>query len=362
MPPATLARIEERPLPGYPALREQVQDTLLLGLQRIEEAKVQTYWRTGKLINDHVERAKSADEHYGGKVLARLSQDLDISVRVLERCAQFARLMNISSAPTKSSPRLTWAHYCELITVKDERSRLAFLKRAESSGWTHRELRGKIQAELRPDEPPASYNSNGGPARTFPRLIPRRGDLYTYRLIELKALNGGDSKELCLDLGFAVRWTLPDPSARFKAGHTAFLSSKEAVPPEGRIMESVGEWPNFDVVPSKRDASRLFTYQADLERIVDGDTLIANIDLGFRSKVRQYLRLRGLDCPEMDTPEGRKARAFVVRELSRSGRIILTSSRSDKYDRYLADVFYEKGGREIFLNQLLLDQGLAGRM
>ena len=37
--------------------------------------------------------------------------------------------------------------------------------------------------------------------------------------------------------------------------------------------------------------------------------------------------------------------------------IIIRSSKSDKYDRYLADVFYGKD--EKFLNQQLLDEGLA---
>jgi hypothetical protein len=31
----------------------------------------------------------------------------------------------------------------------------------------------------------------------------------------------------------------------------------------------------------------------------------------------------------------------------------------DKWDRYLGDIYFEKDGREIYLNQLLLDTGPA---
>ena len=103
----------------------------------------------------------------------------------------------------------------------------------------------------------------------------------------------------------------------------------------------------------------MFTYLARVKRVVDGDTLLVNIDLGFNLFSLHYLRLRGIDAPEIDTPEGRRSREFVARELARVPHILLTSSRSDKYDRYLADVWYGEEN-EIFLNQRLLDEGLAG--
>ena len=41
-------------LKDYPALKRRVQETLLLGQKKIEEARVETYWQTGKLIDDHI--------------------------------------------------------------------------------------------------------------------------------------------------------------------------------------------------------------------------------------------------------------------------------------------------------------------
>jgi endonuclease YncB( thermonuclease family) len=107
----------------------------------------------------------------------------------------------------------------------------------------------------------------------------------------------------------------------------------------------------------------LFTYAAEVEKVVDGDTLRVIVDLGFGIKTRQYLRLRGLNCPEMDTEEGKKAAEFVRSRIRVTSEIILTSSRSDKYDRYLADIFFMNDKRqEVYLNNALLEQGLATKV
>ena len=67
--------------------------------------------------------------------------------------------------------------------------------------------------------------------------------------------------------------------------------------------------------------------------------LLVKVDLGFSNWTRQYLRLRGLDCPELATEAGKRAKSFVESRLKPASYILLTSSRSDKFDRYLADVF-----------------------
>ena len=59
----------------YPTLRKKVHDTLLLGQQRIEEAKVLTYWQAGKLISDHILHYEHR-ENYGQRIIEQLSEDL----------------------------------------------------------------------------------------------------------------------------------------------------------------------------------------------------------------------------------------------------------------------------------------------
>jgi len=91
--------------------------------------------------------------------------------------------------------------------------------------------------------------------------------------------------------------------------------------------------------------------------VIDGDTVVFYVDLGFRTYSRQKLRFRGIDCPELATPEGKIAKTFVEEKLKRAKIITIKTYRKDKYDRYLADIFV--GSKEIFLNQELLDKKLA---
>jgi endonuclease YncB( thermonuclease family) len=65
----------------------------------------------------------------------------------------------------------------------------------------------------------------------------------------------------------------------------------------------------------------------------------------------------------MDTAEGKKASDFVKARIRVASEIVLTSSRSDKYDRYLADVYYvDAKGNEQYLNNQILENGYAVRV
>lgn len=115
----------------------------------------------------------------------------------------------------------------------------------------------------------------------------------------------------------------------------------------------------------------LFTTKAYVDKIIDGDTLLVSFDFNLDVSISQKLRLRGIDCPEMDTEEGKRAKRFVESRLKPCEFIIVKTykDRSDKFDRYLADVFYQTGASDPllvaregkFLNQELLDERLAVR-
>lgn len=111
--------------------------------------------------------------------------------------------------------------------------------------------------------------------------------------------------------------------------------------------------------------NQLFTYRATPVRVIDGDTLEVDIDLGFRVMIRQRLRLLGLNTPELHDKdiELRKratdARIFVLgwinKAMGTQWPIIVKTAKSDKYGRWLAEVYY---GDEC-LNALLIESGLA---
>jgi endonuclease YncB( thermonuclease family) len=146
--------------------------------------------------------------------------------------------------------------------------------------------------------------------------------------------------------------------------------SKKWPSPEGKVAVDCG----FNVwryIASEKAKALIapaeYTYVATVEKVIDGDTVWVVIDCGFDTVVREKIRLRGIDAPEVTTVTGRKAKAFVQRRLKQGATIVIRTLKSDKYDRYLADVFYIIGeyrpkviaesGR--FLNQELLDERLA---
>ena len=91
------------------------------------------------------------------------------------------------------------------------------------------------------------------------------------------------------------------------------------------------------------------------------------VDQGFYYELEQKLRLRGIDAPEISTSGGRRAKRIVQKKLSGCEFVVIKTYKSDKYDRYLTDLFYLAGEKDAakvaasgkFLNQELLDEGLA---
>ena len=100
---------------------------------------------------------------------------------------------------------------------------------------------------------------------------------------------------------------------------------------------------------------RRFTYRAEVEQVVDGDTLWCVVDLGAGVKTRQKLRLAGIDAPEINSRGGIDAGRYLSRRLKKGRRIVLATTKSDKFDRYLADVWVNEGNREIHINREMVE-------
>lgn len=117
----------------------------------------------------------------------------------------------------------------------------------------------------------------------------------------------------------------------------------------------------------KRPSEPTWVYKALVEKIIDGDTLILRIDLGFQVWKEQRIRLAGVDAPPIDEKKGYEAFEFVRDELTRVPFVMVRTHKIDIYGRYVGDVFYsfsEKDGAKVFrdgryLSQELLDRGLA---
>ena len=104
-----------------------------------------------------------------------------------------------------------------------------------------------------------------------------------------------------------------------------------------------------------------FVYQAELERVVDGDTVDVTLDLGFDVKLhKQRVRLHGIDTPESRTRNlAEKKLGLAAKERLRElcvGRFKVKSLGKGKYGRVLG-IPYTEDGQDIC--QLLIDEGHA---
>ena len=102
-------------------------------------------------------------------------------------------------------------------------------------------------------------------------------------------------------------------------------------------------------------------YQAEVERVVDGDTVDVTLDLGFDVKLhKQRVRLHGIDTPESRTRNlAEKKLGLAAKERLKElcvGRFKVKSLGKGKYGRVLG-IPYTEDGQDIC--QLLIDEGHA---
>ena len=91
----------------------------------------------------------------------------------------------------------------------------------------------------------------------------------------------------------------------------------------------------------------MYEYQAEVIRIVDGDTIVLRIDLGFKLSWKVSCRLHGINCPELRSKDAEEriaakaAKEFTASELPIGSIVLVYSVELDKYGRPLVDIFYE---------------------
>lgn len=103
-------------------------------------------------------------------------------------------------------------------------------------------------------------------------------------------------------------------------------------------------------------------YRANNVRVIDGDTLVANIDLGFNVWLHdQSIRLADIDTPELKSKDphclaaSHLARNRVI-ELIDGKPISFNGQKREKFGRILATVFTHD---QVNINQTLVAERLA---
>lgn len=96
----------------------------------------------------------------------------------------------------------------------------------------------------------------------------------------------------------------------------------------------------------------MYVYTALIVNVIDGDTVDAVIDLGFKICSKQRLRLARVDTPERTQP-GYAIAADFVREQCESKQVKVSTEKVSKFGYYLAEITLENGAN---LSDLLIEK------
>jgi endonuclease YncB( thermonuclease family) len=109
----------------------------------------------------------------------------------------------------------------------------------------------------------------------------------------------------------------------------------------------------------------MYEYKATVKRIIDGDSLILDIDLGFYMFMNETkIRLYGLDTPEMTSEDpllrlqGVLATRYLFDNLQIGDKVIIKTvlDKREKYGRLLATIITNDG---LNINEGLIQNKLA---
>ena len=199
----------------YRKLVEDLKTLLERGRQEAEaevnRIRVETYWKMGKRIAEMKEAADPAEE---GQLISSLSEGLGLDTSLLYRILQLYRTWPDELPTMEEATQLSWAHYVELLSVKDKRERDFYFKTASLEEWSRDTLRKAIQKDF--------YTLQKSPKKlkSGKATLERGGaPLYTYKAIVEKVVDG-DTLAVRIDLGFSV-WV--SQRIRFRGINTAEL-------------------------------------------------------------------------------------------------------------------------------------------
>ena len=137
--------------------------------RQVNHELLSTYWNIGRIIAEY-EQTVPERADYGKQTLKELSKALTAEFgKGFSRANLYnMRQFYLSYEKVQSATgKLTWTHYCELLTISDADKRSFYEKEALNSNWSVRELKRQIDSSL------------------FERLLLSRGDANKERVLAL---------------------------------------------------------------------------------------------------------------------------------------------------------------------------------
>ena len=118
--------------------------------RHVNSELIAAYWNIGRVIVEH-EQKSNERASYGKETLRQVSRQLTkelgkgFSISNLQFMRRFYVTYKIQQTV---SVKLSWSHYCELMTISDPDRRSFYEKECERSGWSVRELKRQISTSL----------------------------------------------------------------------------------------------------------------------------------------------------------------------------------------------------------------------
>ncbi len=118
--------------------------------RQVNTELLSTYWNIGRIICEYEQTLPNRAD-YGKQTLRVLSRELTkeigkgFSVSNIQFMRRFYQTYQIQQTV---SVKLSWSHYCELLSISDPDKRSFYEKESVNSGWSVRELKRQIATSL----------------------------------------------------------------------------------------------------------------------------------------------------------------------------------------------------------------------
>ena len=131
-------------------IRTVLQNARSNAARQVNSELLAAYWHIGRIICEY-EQTVPARADYGKQTLKELSRTLTKEFgRGFSRSnLQNMRLFYLCYQNCQTlSGKLSWSHYCELLTISEPEKRSFYEKEAVTAGWSVRELQRQIESSL----------------------------------------------------------------------------------------------------------------------------------------------------------------------------------------------------------------------
>ena len=131
-------------------IKEILQSARLNVARQVNTELLTAYWNIGRIIVEHEQNSQERAE-YGQQTLKELSKVLtkEFGKGFSRSNLQNMRAFYLAYPKCQSvTGKLTWTHYCELLSISDADKRSFYEKEAINSGWSVREMKRQIATSL----------------------------------------------------------------------------------------------------------------------------------------------------------------------------------------------------------------------